>query len=173
MLGLPLSKIQLAHQCNILGKVSQITLGNGTKFCAFRLSHYVQNLVKNVEDYLHKKGYKLPDFAKSSWSIKYTPGIDVYPEILPTNSNYLQSLIGILECIFELGILDITMETSAPASMMSSSREGRRKELFHMFAFLKAKYNILMVFDPTKPDIDLSKFSGEDWSETAYGECNE
>ena len=42
-----------------------------------------------------------------------------------------------------------------------------------MFAFLKGNHNRLMVFDPTKPDIYLSKFPREYWSTTAYGECKE
>ena len=42
-----------------------------------------------------------------------------------------------------------------------------------MFDFLKINHNILMVFDPTESDIDLSKFPRDDWSATAYGECEE
>ena len=42
-----------------------------------------------------------------------------------------------------------------------------------MFTFIKGKHNILIVFDPTEPDIGLSKFTGEDWTTTAYGECQE
>ena len=57
-----------------------------------------------------------------------------------------------------LGRTDITMETYTPAYMMASQREGRLKEFFHMFDFIKVKHNILVVFDPTEPDIDLSKF---------------
>ena len=59
------------------------------------------------------------------------------------------------------------------ASMMAMSREGHLEQLFHMFAFLKLKYNSSMVFDPTEPDIDESQFSQEDWSATVYGECKE
>ena len=50
--------------------------------------------------------------------------------------------------------------------MMASQCEFHQKEVFHMFDFLKAKQNILMVFDPTDTDIELSKFPIEDWSET-------
>ena len=43
-----------------------------------------------------------------------------------------------------------------------------------MFAFLKAKHNGVMVFDPTEPLIDESQFkSNEDWSATPYGSCEE
>ena len=56
---------------------------------------------------------------------------------------------------------------------MASPRELHLKEVFHVFSFLKGYHNSLMIFDPTKPDIDLSKFTREDRSETAYGECKE
>ena len=70
----------------------------------------------------------------------------------------------------ELGRSDIAMETSALASsMMALPREGHLKAIFQMFAFLKTKHNGVMVFDPTEPDIDLSKFPTEDWSATPYG----
>ena len=49
---------------------------------------------------------------------------------------------------------NITMETSALASMLALPREGHTKELFHMFNFLKSKHNAVMVFDPTGPDIN-------------------
>ena len=62
------------------------------------------------------------------------------------------------------------METSALASMMALPREGHLKELFHMFSFLKSKYNAYMVFDPTEPDINKSIFTDEDWTATTYGE---
>ena len=63
------------------------------------------------------------------------------------------------------------METSAMASMMASPREGHLAQLYHMFAFLKSRHNSLMVFDPTEPTIDLTKFVKEDWSATSYGNC--
>ena len=59
------------------------------------------------------------------------------------------------------------------ASMMALPREGHLKELFHAFAFLKGKYNGVMVFDPTKPDLEMTKFKIEDWLATACGECKE
>ena len=56
---------------------------------------------------------------------------------------------------------------------LTSLREGYLKEIFCIFSFLKGNQNSLIVFDLTKPDIDLSKFPREGWSETAYGECKE
>ena len=42
-----------------------------------------------------------------------------------------------------------------------------------MFAFLKGRHNGVMVFDPTEPEIDETKFEREDWSATPYGLCKE
>ena len=65
------------------------------------------------------------------------------------------------------------MEISVMASMTALSREGHLKTLYHMFSFLKSKHNAVMVFDPTEPDINLSLFTDEDWTSTAYGDCKE
>ena len=46
--------------------------------------------------------------------------------------------------------------------MMALLRKAHIKGLFQMFAFRKNKYNAVMVFDPTEPDIDESKLKNED-----------
>ena len=73
-------------------------------------------------------------------------------------------IIGVLRLIVELGRADITMEASGLASMMEYPHEGYIKEVFCVFDFIKGKQNILVVFDPIKPVIDLSKLSREYWS---------
>ena len=76
--------------------------------------------------------------------------------------------------IVELGRADIAMETSALASMMAMPRAGHLYTVFYMFAFLKANHNgVMMVFNPTEPDIDQSQFPTQDWSVSAYGEYKE
>ena len=60
------------------------------------------------------------------------------------------------------------METSALASMMALPQRGHLNAIFHMFAFLKARHNAVMVFDPSEPEIDESKFPREDWTATPY-----
>jgi len=42
-----------------------------------------------------------------------------------------------------------------------------------MFAFDKCKYNGVMVFDPSEPDIDESQCPREDWTATPHGACTE
>ena len=49
-------------------KVSHVTLANGQKAWGFSSSQYVQNAVKNIEDYLKKNGKCLPKKAPSPFS---------------------------------------------------------------------------------------------------------
>ena len=107
------------------------------------------------------------------WYSKYRPETDVSPELLTVNTTYLRSLIVFVRWIVEFVRVGITMETSALEYMIELQHEVHKKQVFHMFAILKGKNNILMVFDPTKHDIDLYKLLREDLSETAYGECKE
>ena len=154
-------------------KVSEVTLANGTTCWSFSSSQYVQNAVRNVEEYLKKLDDKLPSRVRSPWSSGYRPETDTSPELSPAKATYYQSLIGVLRWIVELGRADITMETSSMASMMALPRQGHLHQLYHMFSFLKMKHNGVMVFDPTIPDINDSSFPKEDWTAASYGECTE
>ena len=57
--------------------------------------------------------------------------------------------------------------------MIALPREGHLDAVFNMFAFLNRKHNGVIVFDPIEPEIDINKFTCEDWSATTYGECKE
>ena len=155
-------------------KVSVVQLDNGISAWSFSSSQYVQSAVSNVQNHLKRKGKCLtPKNATSPWTRDYRPETDVTPELSPADASYFQSLIGILRWIVELGRADITMEVSAMASVMALPCEGHLEQVIHMFAFLRNKHNGAMVFDPTVPDIDYSKFVREDWSAAAYGDCRE
>ena len=154
-------------------KVSKVTLENGVECWTFSSSQYVQNAVKNVEGYREKIGLGPLPKVKSPWPSNYRPEADVSPELSSTQSSYYQSLIGILRWIVELRRVDLVMETSALASMMALPREGHMCAVYQMFALLKTRHNGVMVFDPTEPDIDETKFKKEDWSATPYGLCSE
>ena len=56
---------------------------------------------------------------------------------------------------------------------MALPRQGHFDQLFHMFAYLKAKHNSEMVFDPSEPNIDMSTFEKQDWQHTVYGAGSE
>ena len=169
-----LKQKSIAPPTQYLGnKVSEVTLENGIKCWSFSSSQYAQSAVKNVEEYIAKNGLDPLHKCKSPWPSNYRPESDISPELPHHKASYYRSLIGILRWIVELGRADIVMETSAMASMMALPREGHLKTVFQMFAFIKHKHNGVMVFDPSEPDLDLSKFPKEDWSATPYGTCHE
>ena len=154
-------------------KVSKVTLENGAKAWAFSSSQYIQNAVKNVEGYLDKMDAKLPRNVQSPIARDYRPEVDISPELHPREASHYMSLIGILRWIVELGRVDITAEVSILASCMALPREGHLEQLYHIFAYLKQKHNVEMVFDPSEPDIESYKFEREDWSHSVYNDAKE
>ena len=58
----------------------------------------------------------------------------------------------------EIGRVDIITEVSTLESQMTMPREGHMDAVFHVFAYLKARHNSRMVFDPTYLSIDKTNF---------------
>jgi hypothetical protein len=151
------------------GKLRQVTLENGNRAWAFGSCQYVQTAVRNVEDHLAKSGEKLPYKAPTPLSSGYRPEIDVSPKLGDTEASYFHSLVGVLRWIVELGRVDIDVEVSMMSSHLALPRVGHLKEIYHIFAYLKAHSNTEMVFDPTPVAIDMILFERQDWSYSPYG----
>ena len=101
--------------------------------------------------------YVLPYTAPNPLSTDYRPELDVTPELGEAEASYYHTVIGILRWIVELGRVDIDVEVSMMSSHLALPREGHLEELYHIFAYLKARPNAEMVFDPMpiKPDMSL------------------
>ena len=54
-------------------------------------------------------------------------------------------------------------------SCMVMSRKGHVKNIYHIFAFLKRKYNSEMVFGPSEPEIYETILGKQYWNDTLYG----
>ena len=102
-------------------------------------------------------------------STTYQPELDVSPELNASDSSYYQSLIGILRWMVELGRVDICFEVSMMLSHLALPREGHLKQVLHIFAYLKKYHNSEIVFDPSDPVIDESKFERQDWASSEFG----
>lgn len=152
------------------GKLRRVVLENGSKAWAFGSSQYVQNAVKNVEEYLKGCGESLPARASSPISNNYRPEVDVTEELEGEAASYYHSLIGVLRWIVELGRVDIDVEVSMMSSHLALPRKGHLQQLFHIFAYLKKHHNAEMVFDPSDPVVESSQFERQDWSHTVYGD---
>ena len=147
-----------------------MTLDNDVECWAFSSSQYVQAAVKNVEAYLEKQErWKMPTTAETPMVTAYRPELDVSPELKEVDAAYYMSLIGILRWMVELGHVDICLEVSMMSSHLALPREGHLKQLFNIFAHLKKYHNTELVYDPSVPEIDKSKFELKDWTSSEFG----
>ena len=135
---------------------------------AFGLNQYVEAAVKNVTEYLKKRGEGLAAKAVTPMTSGYRPEIDIKPELGEEDAEYFQSLIGVLRWIVELGRFDINVEASMMSSHMEIPREGHIQELLHVFAYLKKHMNTDMMFDRSDPVIYMNYFQRQDWSYSIY-----
>ena len=155
-------------------KLRPVQLDNGVFAWGLGPSKYVQEAVRNVEDYLAKNfgGRKLRKKVNAPWPHDYASATDESQELNPELASYYQSQIGILHWMVELGRVDIITEVSLLASHLALPREGHLEAVFHIYAYLKHKHASRMVFDPTYPDIDMSNFPSHDWKDF-YGDVKE
>ena len=99
----------------------------------------------------------------------YKPELDVSQELDPQEAAYYMSLIGVLRWIVELGRCDICLEVSMMSSCLALPREGNMEQVLHIFAHLKKYHNAELVYDPSDPVIDESKFEAKDWASSEFG----
>ncbi len=99
----------------------------------------------------------------------YCPEIDVSPKLGEHDASQFHSLVGVLQCIVELERVDINVEVSMMSSNLALPCVGHLKEIYHIFAYLKAHSNTEMVFDSTPVIPDMSLFEQQDWSYLPYG----
>ena len=84
-------------------------------------------------------------------------------------SLYYQSQIGILRWMVELGKIEMMPAVSMLASHLAMPIEGHLEAVFHIYAYLKQKYNSRLAFEPTYPSIDVSDYKECDWKQF-YGD---
>ena len=155
-------------------KLREVQLSTGVYAWSFSPSKYVQEAVRNVKEYLSKSynGQTLNRRASAPFPAGYRPEMDITEELNADEAAYYHSNIGILRWMVELGRCDIITEVSMLASHMAMPRRGHLEAMFHVYAYLDNRHNSTMVFDPSYPDIDMTKFKQVDWSQY-YGKLKE
>ncbi len=68
-----------------------------------------------------------------------------------------------------MGRVDIDVEVSMMSSHLALSHSRHLKEIYHIFAYLKAHSNTEMVLDLTPVTPDMTLFEQQDWSYLPYG----
>ena len=146
----------------------QVTMENGIKYWSLGSSKFVRAAIQNVEDYLDRYDQKLPTKANTRFSSNFRPELDVSKELNNTYVSYFQSMISILRWIVELGRIDNRLKVSILSSQVALPREGHLNQALHIFVYLKKYHNAEMIFDPSVPQVDASKFQHEDWSSIGF-----
>ena len=72
----------------------------------------------------------------------------------------------------EIGRVDIKTEVLTLALKMAMPGEGHMDVVFHVFAYLKSRHNLRMVFDPTYLSINKTNFQEHEWKQL-YGDVKE
>ena len=88
--------------------------------------------MKNLEAYLAMKEKKLNTKAGAPIYNVYRPGTEATNELQSFDADYYQQLIGILQCMVELGRFHICAEVSMLSSCLAMPREGRLKSLINL-----------------------------------------
>ena len=154
-------------------KLKEHTLPNGVKAWGKSPSKYIQEAVKNIETYLAKEGQPgLKKKITSPFPANWHAELDTSEELDHKEAGHYQSQIGILRWMVELGQIDIMAEVSILASYNTMPRKGHLEAVYHLYAYLKAKHNSTMIFDPSYPKISESDFKEVDWKEF-YGDVTE
>jgi len=148
-------------------KMSKVTLSNGVEAWSASPSKYVQESVKNTEEWCKKhRSHGLPKKCRAPWPTNYHSEICESPALNETDAHYFQTQIGVLQWVNELGRIDISTEVSKLSSCLALPREGHLEAMFQVYGYLKAHHNARLVFDPTYPLIRMSDFNtNRDWTE--------
>jgi len=74
----------------------------------------------------------------------------------------------VLRWTVELGSADINCEVSMLSLCMVLPRYGHLEQVFNIFAYLMRHHDTEMIYNPSKPVIDMDQFPREDWSYSVY-----
>ena len=140
-------------------------LGEG-QFCwGMSSSNYVKEAVRVVKLKLKAQEARLPARCQTPISFGYRPELDVTAYLDDEQTNYYQSLIGILRWAVELGRIDIAYEVSLLSSHLSSPRTGHMQQVYHVFGYLDQYDRSNLVFDPTDIEPNENKLMKVDWQQ--------
>ena len=112
-----------------------MTLPNGVEAWSAIPSKYVQESIKNVNEYMNKEfpGMALTKNPSSPFPRGYEAETDVSPVLTGERDTSYQSFIGVLRWMDELGRIDMITKVSMLLSHLAMPREGHLSTVFHIF----------------------------------------
>ena len=143
--------------------IGQMLLANGTLAWYASSDSYCKAAVSNVEQWLEKRGERLPTRQACVFPSNWKPELDVTPELGEEDAHYYQQQIGVLRWLVELGRVDVCTEVSMLAAFSASPRQGHLAAVLHLYGYLKKHTKSKMVFDPTP--MEHVEMELKDWSD--------
>ena len=144
----------------------------GNKSCWTMTSvDYINAGVKNLEEVLKNKRWRMPKKATTPMTAGYVPELDISDELNAEDTQFYQELIGMLRWATEIGRVDILHEISILSQYQASPREGHIEQLINIWSFLRQDPKLTLYFDPTLPVMDHSVFTSnaDDFQELYRG----
>ena len=117
---------------------------------------YVQEAVINFETHLKEqcdRKYSVVRDAANPFAYHYEPEVDISEPLDPKMSSYYQYIIGIMQWMVELGLIDISTEVSMLSYHNDYPHKGNFVSALHIMSYLKGKHNSRLDLDPTYPAI--------------------
>jgi hypothetical protein len=109
---------------------------------------YVKAAIRNVNDAIKEKRWKIPSRAPTPMSTTYQPEMDGSPELGSDDHKYYQELIGIMRWATELGRVDILLEISLLSQYQACPREGHMEQAMRILGYLQANPKFSLYLDP-------------------------
>ena len=135
---------------------------------------YVKAAVKNVQEAIENKPWKLPKQAPTPMTHSFIPELDETPELNDSERTYYQELVGVLRWATELGRIDILHEVSLLSQYQACPREGHMREIMHIFAFLRDHPKRSLYMDWTESGLDSTQIrSSQAEFKQLYRDANE
>jgi hypothetical protein len=118
-------------------KLRKQTLTNGVEAWVQSPSKYIQEAVKNGEEYFKTKyNLRLTNKVTSPFPAGYRPELDVTEALDEEEATYYQSQIEILRWMVEIGRVDIVTGVSLLASQLTLPRKGHLFQVFRIPAIM-------------------------------------
>ena len=130
---------------------------DGDTVWAISSAAYVKAAVKNVQDAINDRPWKLSKRAPTPMTQSFIPEFDDSPELNDNERAYYQELIGVLRWATELGRVDILHEVSLLSQYQACPREGHICEVMHIVSFLRDHQKRSIYMDWTESGVKVTQ----------------
>jgi hypothetical protein len=83
-------------------------------------------------------------------------------------TNKYQNIIGIFQCLVELGCIDVSFEITSLSRFLVQPRTSHLEQAYQIMAYLKSYVNVWLVMDDTYVTIPPEQFKEANWKSFYY-----